>query len=75
MFFRLHDTVKTICVGIKRDGLQIQTEFSLLIFNVQVLARYDPLNEYTEPNLSTTVFNMSRVLQPPASLPGKCLIC
>ena len=58
-----------VCEGVKLDGLQIRTEFSLLIFNVQVLARYDPLNEYTEPNLFTTVCNMSRVLQPPVSLP------
>ena len=51
------------------------SSYFLLIFNVQVLAQYDPLNEYTERNLSTTVFNMSRVLQPPVSLPGKCSIC
>ena len=58
-----------VCEGVKLDGLQIRTEFSLLIFNVQVLAQYDPLNEYTEPNLFTTVFNMSTVSLPPVSLP------
>ena len=58
-----------VCEGVKLDGLQIRTEFSLLIFNVQVLARYDPLNEYTEPNLFTTAVNKSTVFEPPVSLP------
>ena len=62
---------QTCCqyVPVRMEDLQFTLVFSLFIFNVQESARYDPLNEYTEPNLFTTAVNKSTVFPPPVSLP------
>ena len=43
---------QTYCqyVPVRMEDQQFTLVFSLFIFNVQESARYDPLNEYTEPN-------------------------
>ena len=64
----------SLCIPVSLlEELQFTLVFSLLIFNAQESARYDPLNEYTEPNLFITAVNKSKVSPSLPYPPGSSL--